>query len=161
VGTRLWEYFVPYQPDLERVLHDLRQQVFNSGDYYLYIDSEPANENAYIGYAYDLGIETPEEEEQARQYFRDEQRKNPKAKPGTIAEVVDWCGEWGTQSIIDIKLLSDDPECADRFTAIPLSETQLLNVFGTTKPTHSMITKKTARPEASSPMVASYLRHCV
>jgi hypothetical protein len=34
VGASRWSYLVPYQPDLDRALQQLRQRAFDAGDYY-------------------------------------------------------------------------------------------------------------------------------
>ncbi|MFI7068593.1 hypothetical protein ACIBL3_46930 [Kribbella sp. NPDC050124] len=40
MGASDWRYFVPYQEDFSQALQDLRQQVFSTGDYWWYGDSE-------------------------------------------------------------------------------------------------------------------------
>jgi len=35
MGASNWAYFVPYQVDINKALQDLREDVFNSGNYYL------------------------------------------------------------------------------------------------------------------------------
>ena len=65
-----------------------------------------------------------------------------KSKPDTMEELFEMCAESGTHTLLDIGHLADDPECNDDFTAIPLSEEQLLGLFGTIKPTHGMIEEK-------------------
>jgi hypothetical protein len=34
VGASRWSYLVPYQPDLDRALQELRRRTFDAGDYY-------------------------------------------------------------------------------------------------------------------------------
>jgi hypothetical protein len=34
VGASGWDYYVAYQPDLQTALNELRQRVFDSGDYW-------------------------------------------------------------------------------------------------------------------------------
>ncbi|MET7396842.1 hypothetical protein ABZS66_25500 [Dactylosporangium sp. NPDC005572] len=34
MGASGWDYYVPYQPDLQAALHELRQRVFETGDYW-------------------------------------------------------------------------------------------------------------------------------
>ncbi|MBN1429502.1 MAG: hypothetical protein JXB07_14100 [Anaerolineae bacterium] len=115
MGASAWEYFAPYQPDSEKAFHELRQHVFDAGDYY---------------------------KEQLRQTYREDKKRFSKPKPDTMEELFEMCGESGTHSILDIGHLTNDPESNEYFTAIPLSEVQLLTLFGTTKPTHSMIEEK-------------------
>lgn len=40
MGASGWQYFVPYQEDVNQALQDLRQQVFDDGDYYWYGEDE-------------------------------------------------------------------------------------------------------------------------
>jgi hypothetical protein len=34
MGASGWSYFVPYQPDINKALQELRQKVFQEGDYF-------------------------------------------------------------------------------------------------------------------------------
>lgn len=142
MGASAWEYFTPYQPDIKKALHELRQQVFDAGDYYLFIHELPSTEEEYLREAYAIGMYTPDDEEQLRQVYREEKERYSKPKPDTIEELFKMCTESGTHTILDIGHLADDPECNDYFTAIPLSEAQLLDLFGTTKLTRKMIEEK-------------------
>jgi hypothetical protein len=143
MGASAWEYFTPYQPDLEKAFRDLRQQVFDTGDYLLDTPSLPPTEEEYIRQAYRMGIcITEEDEERHRRIYREMKAKYSKPTPRTIEELIEWNGESGTHTIIDVTYFTDDPNSNALFTAIPLSEAQLLCLFGTTKPTHSVVVEK-------------------
>jgi len=42
MGASGWNYFVPYKPDINQALQELRQQVFESGDYFLLGEDQPS-----------------------------------------------------------------------------------------------------------------------
>ena len=105
MGASGWTYFVPYQPDIRKAFADLRQQVFESGEYYRFPH-----------------IRQP--------------------KPATIEELFEQNQEAGTHTIIDIMDIADSPDVEGFLLAIPLSESQLLEFFGTKKPTRAMIEQK-------------------
>ena len=69
---------------------------------------------------------------------------DPDDKPETIEELLEQEGESGTNSILDITHVSDEPE----FAAItPMPAESLLEIFGTEKPTHEMVESKRGHPE--------------
>jgi hypothetical protein len=142
MGASAWEYFTPYQTDHEKAFHDLRQEVFESGKYLLYTPTLPSNEEEYLEQAYSLGIYTDQDKERLRELYHKLKKRYSKPKPETIEELIEWNAENGTHTIIDISSFTDDPDCTDVFTAIPLSQAQLLELFETTKPTHQMIVEK-------------------
>jgi hypothetical protein len=143
MGASAWEYFTPYQADHEKAFHDLRQEVFESGNYFLYTPTLPSSEAEYLEQAYNMGlILTEQDEEWQREQYRKDKERYSKPKPETIEELIEWGAEDGTHTIIDMASFTDDPDCTDFFTAIPLSQAQLLELFETTKPTHQMIVEK-------------------
>ena len=142
MGASAWEYFTPYQADHEKAFRDLRQKVFDSGDYLLDTPTLPSSEEEYIEQAYSLGIYTDQDEERLRVLYRKLKEQYSKPRPETIEELIEWNAESGTHAIIDVSSFIDDPDCNDLFTAISLSQAQLLELFETTKPTHQVILEK-------------------
>ena len=142
MGASAWGYFTPYQADYEKAFRDLQQEIFDSGDYPLYTPTLPSSEEEYIERAYSLGIYTEQDEGRLREQYREMRERYSKPKPETIEELLEWNAESGTHTIIDISFLTNDPDCTDLFTAIPLTQAQLLEFFETTKPTHQMILEK-------------------
>jgi hypothetical protein len=142
MGASAWEYFTPYQADHEKAFHDLRQKLFDSGDYLLDTPTLPSSEEEYIEQAYSLGIYTEQDEGRLRELYRKLKARYSKPEPETIEELLEWNAESGTHTIMDVSFFTDDPDCNDLCTAIPLSQAQLLELFETTKPTHHMIIEK-------------------
>lgn len=121
MGASDWNYVVEYQPDIDRALQQLRQREFEAGRFY-----RPA---AWLTQALELGlIEAafqPRMERSLSEFVA-------WPEPRSIAELLTQNGEEGTHSIIDIERLSQAPEvCA----AAPLTPMQLLEAFGSARPT--------------------------
>ena len=57
-------------------------------------------------------------------------------KPATIEEAIEMADATGTQSILDIERIADEP---DYSVVVPLSTSELIRLFGTDKPTRKMI----------------------
>lgn len=129
MGASGWTYFVPYQSDINQALHDLHQAVFDSGMYY--------TEEAFVSGLRTMMEHTDSEYAQPiKDLLADLPLETETIPPATIAELLERNGESGTHSILDITQISSTPGfCA----AAPLSEQQLLDIFGTTQPTHQMI----------------------
>ncbi len=128
MGASGWGYFVPYQPDIEKALHELREQVFRSSDYFLRPPIE-INPDDYT--------DMPEEvREQVPLWI---EREESFSQPTTIDALVEWNGEEGTHSIIDIERIKPTPTYG---AAAPLSKEQLARLFGTDKPERSMVERK-------------------
>lgn len=135
MGASSWAYFVPYQPNIEQALQELRQSVFESGAYYKASEFQ---------------------ERIARQLFAAGQLTNAqlamqleeiadtvRPKPKTIEELIDQLNEADdqdmTHSIIDIEHVSDEAD--DTFRASPLSAEQHEDVLGTARPTRALLEK--------------------
>ncbi len=133
MGASGWSYFTKYQADINVALQEIRQQVFESGNYYKQDHSEWRNI----------------EEEEMRQQLEgtepeiydimlEEWRKVKKLQePDSIERLLEWNQEAGTHSILDIyKGVSTEPDFG---TVSPLTNQQLLQIFGTMRPTHELI----------------------
>jgi hypothetical protein len=132
VGASGWQYFVSYQPDIAKALNELKELVFQSGNYY---KREPfwqdTDESEYD--------DAPDEElrQQLIEWLR---TMKAMKEPTTIEELYLWNEEDGTHSILDIKSISAEPDFG---TISPLSPETLIELFGTYEPTKAVVERKT------------------
>jgi len=128
MGASGWDSFVPYQSDINEALQGLRERVFQGGHYYLRrsLDLRPE----------DFANAPKEVQERVPQWIEREKSYKP---PTTIEELIDWNGEEGTHSILDIDTIATSPGFG---IAAPLSKEELKQFFGTDQPTHTMIDEK-------------------
>ncbi len=126
MGASSWSYFVPYQPDINKALQELRQRVFQEGDYF-----KPAEWEKQL---YEHQIISEEELNDTL----NELALIP--EPQTIEELIEQRGVEGTHSIIDIDDVSSTPDFGK---AIPATGQQLQDLFGTDKPTRRMVEEQT------------------
>ena len=141
MGASGWDYFVPYQPDIQAALAALRYQTFESGHYW-----KRGTKQELIDQIRDELVRVehnpdPDYREQARSWLQHDLKKfQDLAEPHTldekIAELFILNAEDGTGSILDIGRISDTPEYG---TVVPLSESQLIDWLGTTQPSHEII----------------------
>jgi hypothetical protein len=110
MGAHPWFYFVEYQPDIEGALQNLRRREFQAGRYY------PAM--WFLNFPIELNLSPPG------------------AQHDTIEKALIASDASGTQSILDMRKVSDTPELG-AVTALPTE--QSLALFGTTRPTHEMV----------------------
>jgi hypothetical protein len=128
MGASSWDYFVPYQQSIESALNELREQVFRSRKFFLRPQIEINPDNF---------ADAPEEiREQVPLWI---ERERSFSQPTTIKALVDWNGEEGTHSIIDIERIASTPALG---SASPFSTNQLIEIFGTDKPERSMIEQR-------------------
>jgi hypothetical protein len=110
MGASAWEYFVPYQEDLNQALHDLRRRVFDTGEFWWYGDSEhlPPSERV--------------------------------PRPGRLEDLFEdeYAREEGTHSILDVFRVLDPGQQRDWFdqgTIIPATVDEVRAATGTARPT--------------------------
>jgi hypothetical protein len=132
MGASGWHYFTPYQADIGKAMRELQEDVFQRDDYYK-LDYLDDNVDTMID---SLDSLLP-------QYLRDMMhhdahvlRGTGSSEPTTIEALRDWNAESGTHSIIDILSVDEEPEIG---IAAPLPDTELIRLFGTTRPTRTMI----------------------
>lgn len=155
MGATGWQYFVPYQPDMDRVLGDLRRDVLARGGY-----EEPAVDLDFLD---ESGFFEADEESREqmmaeftleplrwaierfgidglRGWLEAHQRspdlRGPGARSMAELEAVRCVSTDGTHSILDIGGVS--PDRADG-AIYPLPEGVLVSLFGTSRPTRSMV----------------------
>jgi hypothetical protein len=104
-------YFVPYDPDVQRALDELRLREFEAGRYYPVIP---------------------------RMYSGDPHLASLHPGPGhaSVAHAIAAAGDDGTRSILDIDALA--PSLVSG-AAAPFAERTLHEVFDSAKPTHSAV----------------------
>jgi hypothetical protein len=155
MGASGWQYFVPYQPDIDRVLHDLRRDVLDRGAY-----EEPGVELEFLD---EVGFFEADEDErepmmaefgleplrwvidqvgieglrawlESRQWSPD--LRGPRPRPMEELEALQCLSMGGTHSILDIDGIS--PTRADG-AIYPLPDDVLVSLFGTARPTRDII----------------------
>lgn len=111
MGAHPYFYFVKYQSDVDAALQQLRQREFEAGRYN---PVEPFLD-------FPIGPESPA----------------PGPQHESIEEAMEAADADGTRSILDIASISDTRDCS---VAAPLRNDELEQYFGTTEPTHDMVT---------------------
>ena len=110
MGGPPWFYFVPYQSDISGALHDLRRREFEAGRYNPVMWMPPFPVN--------------------------ENSPAPGAQHASIEEAMEAADADGTRSILDMERISDEPDFG---AVVPLPNEELIDLFGTDKPTRAMI----------------------
>ncbi len=110
MGGEPWYYFVPYQVDVNGALQALRRREFEAGRY-----------NPVTPFLeFPVNAAAP----------------GPGAQHASIEEAIEDADADGTRSILDMARISDEP---DYGSVTPLSDDDLVDLFGTSKPTREMI----------------------
>jgi hypothetical protein len=128
MGASGWQYIVAYEPDINNALQSLRQREFKAGRYFKRLE--------FLNLVIEQGSLSPEQGRQLKPTL-DDLRTWP--MPRTISELQEQNVEDGTHSILDIELITDIP---DYGTASPLTPDQLLEVFGTKRPSLERVIEK-------------------
>src|SRR5262245_47423497 len=110
MGGEPWFYFVPYQSDINSALQELRRREFQAGRY-----------NPVTPF-----VEFPV----------DSRTPGPGAQHASIEEAMQDADADGTRSILDMQRISDEP---DYGVVTSFSDDDLMDLFGTTKPTREMV----------------------
>lgn len=133
--SAMWVYWADFDPDLNKVLQKARQDVFESGDYFL----AERPELTWLGDPVDPdNVTDPRIPPPHLEWIR--QIKSMGDRPRTMEELLDWNVEEGTRSIIDISTIGDTLQTGKSSCAAP--DNLLQKWFGSTKPTREMIEKK-------------------
>ena len=111
MGSRAYAYVVPYQPDFQRALDELRQREFEEGMYYPIMATPP-------------------------RFVEDGLAVGPGRQHRTIDEARIAAGATGTRSILDIENVGNKAEFG---VARRLTDEELEEYLGTTKPTRSQV----------------------
>src|SRR5262245_60602654 len=106
MGAHPYWYVVPYNPDVNAALQELREREFQAGRY-----------NPVIRFlSFPIGPHSPA----------------PGAQHGSIEEAFGDADADGTRSILDLLGIGDEPDFG---VAVPLSDETLQDLYGTTQPT--------------------------
>lgn len=127
MGASGWNYFTPYQQDVEQALQLLRKQVFESRSNAT-SRRKPSD--------FDL---LPEQDKWAFEGVQDTDDEISFDGFNSIEELLEECAEDGTHSILDIEATSNAPGFA---VAWPAPQDALIEVFGSAKPSHEQIAEK-------------------
>jgi hypothetical protein len=110
MGAHPCWYFIKHQPDIGSALRELRDREFAAGRY-----------NPVMPFPdFPVNPHAP----------------TPGAQHSSIEEAMEDAAEDGTRSILDLDHVSDFPEY---FAITPLDDKVLLDLYGTTMPTHEMV----------------------
>jgi len=116
MGAEPYWYIVPYESDIDAALQKLRQREFRAGRY------NPVT--PFPKFPVDLDAEPAP------------------AQHGSIEEVLEGADEDGTRSILDIQHAATEPFRGSQtqfFTAFPLVEADLVDLFGSVRPTREVV----------------------
>jgi len=110
MGGHEWFYYVPYQPNIDKALQELKQIEFAAGRY-----------NPVIRFLdFPIGPDSP----------------SPGPRHPSIKAAIRSSMEDGTRSILDMDSVSKSPDYC-KVCALP--EQELMRLYGTTRPTHAMV----------------------
>jgi hypothetical protein len=112
MGASGWSYYVPYQPNLQAALQELRQRVFQTGDYWWAVPYEFGKTAADFP-------NRPQTEEEL-----------------WAEEIVQ---ESGTHSILDMSNVVTDNETPDYGTVQPVTEAEAIERLGVAKLTRAHV----------------------
>jgi hypothetical protein len=118
MGSHAYWYFVPFQPNAQAALDELREREFRSGRY-----------NPVMWFPFPLGAD-------AVHRFGIRVAPSPGNKHRSIAAAIEDAQESGTRSILDLNRVGDE---ADFYTARRMPPEELEEFFGTEKPTRQMV----------------------
>ena len=110
MGGHPWFYFVEYEPDVGAALGKLREREFRAGRYNPAVDFPE----------FPVGPHSPA----------------PGARHGSIEEAQEEADADGTRSILDMERVAEEP---DYGAVAPLPREELLELFGTDRPTREMV----------------------
>ncbi len=138
MGASSWSYYIPYQQDIAQALQELRQRVFEAGDYnrlwlYLEVPEEAFDALDEISWT---GTDQQLVEELAQVLAEKQIHVALPKPPQTIKEAEERSDAQGTQSVLDIERIASQPGMA---VATALPRNVYLQFFGTEKPTREMI----------------------
>jgi hypothetical protein len=141
MGASCWAYFVAYQSDVGKALQELRQEEFRKGKYYrVGVRSELIAELENTLRRPDLDPNPEIHAYLQREYRAHLKRLKSLPEPTTVEERIEELivvnDDSGTHSIIDIHGISSTPRFG---MAAPLPRSDLVDLFGTDKPTRSMV----------------------
>ncbi|BDI33514.1 hypothetical protein CCAX7_55650 [Capsulimonas corticalis] len=128
MGATQWRHFIPYQPDIEAALKQLRNEVFERGDYsYGGLDTlaatiERLDPEAGRKYRERLALLSPNITKSRR--------------PKSIESLLKKYGDTGAHSVLDIDHICAAPEYGG---LSPVPEDCVVEIFGTPYPSRDLL----------------------
>ena len=132
MGASEWMIFAKYQPDIEKLIHELQDEAFRSGGYY---NTWKYQLDQFRNFGFDE-YNPYEYDERYRLSKAEYEHLRNLSKPETVEDLVKIQADGGTHCIIDIDGVSLTPQYR---MATPVSEARLVGLFGTVKPTRTMV----------------------
>lgn len=159
MGATGWQYVIPYQPDLNAAVQELRRTVFENREY----EAEPTEADGAAAFE-QLAIMQGKDPAQARKVYADlmrmardleklqkSRRRRKGGEPKTIEELLEQRAESGTGTILDIHGISPTPASG---MLHPLDDSTLRQIFGTTEPSREALQQWRARvPTVDEPVL--------
>lgn len=141
MGASGWSYFTPYDPDVERALQRLRQQVFESCRYGKAERLDPRPEDlAHVAPETRPAVEPRSKEFEAAlaelRTFEAQRIGGGPRRFASIDKLMEAAGEDGTHSVLDIWKTA--PEAGFGLAA-PADPDLVQRTLGTQRPTHAVV----------------------
>ncbi|MDR3575703.1 MAG: hypothetical protein P4L50_17725 [Anaerolineaceae bacterium] len=130
MGGSGWSYFVPFQTDINQAFQELKESTFQNGEYFTELEFL----KGFVEFMQEQL--SPESISQTQERIAQLQNQ---PSPSSIEELLQMNAENGTHSIIDMEGISETPDFG-RIT--PFSPQDLIDLFGTEKPTREMAEEK-------------------
>jgi hypothetical protein len=127
MGATGWNYFTPYQADIETALQKLRAEVFERGEY-----------GQAGGMSPEALASLPPEVRKAFENLRELEAKRlgEPSEYGSIDELLEAAAEDGTHSILDIQSTGSDPDFG---VARPAPSDVVRQLYGSEHPSRAQI----------------------
>jgi hypothetical protein len=147
MGATQWSYFVSYQPDIDKAVQQLKDDVFEQGAYEQPLGFDQDKVESQLDYLASKYQSLPDEIREHTDQFLELARaaakqQAPRQSPDSIEALLERCGTEGTHSILDIERVSPEPAFG---VIAPLAHGKLLELFGTEQPTREMVEKWSTR----------------
>jgi hypothetical protein len=136
MGASGWRYFVPYQPDIQQALQELREDVFKRGEF-----EQNYTTGSYFREYLAEWEDVYEADSKSLAILRkfaalgDDEIPIPK----TIDEAIAATLESTTHSIIDVSEVTELPWEEEGYGIYPITQEDVLRIFGTIQPTHDQV----------------------
>jgi hypothetical protein len=147
MGATQWSYFVSYQPDIDKAVQQLKDDVFEQGAYEQPFGFDQDKVESQLDYLASIYRSLPgpirEHTDQFLEFARAAARQQvSRPPPNSIEELLERCETEGTHSILDIERVSPEPAFG---VIAPLPQGKLLDLFATEQPTREMVEKWSTR----------------
>lgn len=150
MGATQWSYFVSYQPDINKALQQLSDDVFEQGQYEQPTGFDQNALESQLDYLAEKYQSLPEAIRAHTDQFIElgraaARQQPPRQSPKRIKQLLEQCGTEGTHSILDIERISQEPAYG---AVAPLPPERVLGIFGTEYPTRDMVERWSDRVDS-------------